>query len=144
MNDYSTNLEEYIIGFGGFFFKSKDPIALTKWYQNKLGFTTQVPYTLDDTAINFKWRGFNGVNQNTVWAPFTEGDKYFSPSNKEWMINLIVKDLEGLLSKLVAKGVQQIGEIQEAPYGKFAWIMDPEDNKIELWEPNKEFFADKY
>jgi len=144
MTDHSSILDDYIVGFGGFFFKSKDPEALTIWYQKILGFTTQVPYTSDDSAISFKWKSFDGENQNTVWAPFEENTNYFSPSEKEWMINLIVKDIEILLAKLIAQGVQIIGKIKEAPYGKFAWILDPENNKIELWEPNRDFFADKY
>lgn len=144
MNDHSSILHDHIVGFGGFFFKSKDPEGLTQWYQEKLGFTTQVPYTDDDSAITFRWKSFDGVNQNTVWAPFKEGGDYFAPSKKEWMINLIVKDIDLLISKLVAQGVAQIGKIEEESYGKFAWILDPEDNKIELWEPNREFFADKY
>jgi predicted enzyme related to lactoylglutathione lyase len=144
MTDHSSILKDHIVGFGGFFFKSKDPAALTQWYQEKLGFATQVPYTPDDSAISFKWKSFDGDNQNTVWSPFNETSEYFSPSKKEWMINLIVKDIEVLLSKLAAQGVKVHGDIEEAPYGKFAWILDPENNKIELWEPNKKFFADKY
>ncbi|NPD90657.1 MAG: VOC family protein [Asgard group archaeon] len=144
MNKHSSILTDHIVGFGGFFFKSKDPKGLTKWCQELLGFTTQVPYTKEDTAITFRWKSFDGVNQNTVWAPFKEGGDYFAPSQKKWMINLIVKDIEQLLTKLLAQGVQQIGKIEEESYGKFAWILDPEDNKIELWEPNREFFADKY
>lgn len=144
MNDHSSILTDHIVGFGGFFFKSSDPASLTQWYQAVLGFSTQVPYSVDDTAITFRWKSFDGVNQNTVWAPFKEGSEYFAPSQKEWMINLIVKDIEELITKLTALGVQQIGKIEEESYGKFAWILDPEGNKIELWEPNKEFFADKY
>jgi predicted enzyme related to lactoylglutathione lyase len=144
MNKHSSILNDHIVGFGGFFFKSKDPQSLTQWYQKMLGFTTQVPYTEDDSAITFRWKSFDDVNQNTVWAPFKEGGDYFAPSKKEWMINLIVKDIEGLLTKLTVQGVQQIGKIEEESYGKFAWILDPEDNKIEFWEPNREFFAEKY
>jgi predicted enzyme related to lactoylglutathione lyase len=144
MNDSSSFLDDHIIGFGGFFFLSKDPQALTSWYKEKLGFTTQVPYTKDDSAITFRWKSFDGVNQNTVWAPFKEDGGYFAPSKKEWMINIIVKDIEALLAKLTTQGIQQIGKIEEESYGKFAWILDPENNKIEFWEPNREFFADKY
>jgi len=144
MNKHSSILHDHIVGFGGFFFKSQDPKGLTKWYQEMLGFTTQVPYSDDDTAITFRWKSLDGINQNTVWAPFKEDGDYFAPSEKEWMINLIVKEIEELITKLTALGIQQIGEIEEKPYGKFAWILDPESNKIELWEPNSEFFADKY
>lgn len=144
MTEHSSILEDHIVGFGGFFFRSKDPEALTKWYQEKLGFTTQVPFSDDDTAIIFKWKSFDGENQSTVWAPFKDDTDYFGSNKKEWMINLIVKDIEILLEKLADQAVKQVGKIEEFYYGKFARILDPEGNKIELWEPNREFFVDKY
>ena len=142
MNTPTTR--HHILGIGGIFFKSRDPKKLTKWYESLLGFAPQVPYSEDDTAITFKWRTFEGENHNTVWAPFNEDTNYFDPSNQSFMINYIVKDLVGLLEKLNKQGIQIIESIKEYPYGKFASILDIENNKVEFWEPNSDFFKDKY
>ncbi|MHA2168774.1 MAG: VOC family protein, partial [Candidatus Kariarchaeaceae archaeon] len=98
----------------------------------------------DDTAITFGWKTFDGENNNTVWAPFKEDTEYFSPSKKEWMLNYVVKDIEGLLAKLKKKGIERVGKLDTYEYGKFVRILDPEGNKIEFWEPDSEFFKDKY
>ena len=140
----SLTVEDHIIGIGGIFFKSKDPEKLTEWYKSTLGFSVQVPYSEDDTAITFKWKTFEDENQNTVWAPFSKDTTYFAPSDKNFMINYIVKDIEGLLVKLKEKGIKQISPIKSYPYGKFTSILDIENNKIEFWEPDTEFFKDKY
>ncbi|HUT82796.1 MAG TPA: VOC family protein [Candidatus Bathyarchaeia archaeon] len=139
-----TAIKDHIIGIGGIFFKSKNPDKLTDWYKSTLGFSVQVPYSEDDTAITFKWKTFEGENHNTVWAPFKEDTDYFAPSHKNFMINYIVKDIEGLILKLEQKGVKLIDHLKEYPYGKFASILDIEENKIEFWEPNMDFFKDKY
>ncbi|NHJ86339.1 MAG: VOC family protein [Asgard group archaeon] len=140
----NISIETHIIGIGGIFFKSKNPDELVEWYKSTLGFSVQVPYTKDDTAISFRWKSFDGENQNTVWAPFKEDTTYFSPSQKNFMINYIVKDLDGLMLKLEKKGIKSNDSIKEYPYGRFTSIMDIEGNKIEFWEPNREYFKDKY
>ena len=140
----TTSIRDHILGIGGIFFKSKNPNLLTQWYIDNLGFSPRVPYSSDDTAITFKWRTFEGDNQNTVWAPFREETDYFQPSSKSFMINYIVRDIDELLTKLRQKGIQTVESIKEYPYGKFASILDIEGNKIEFWEPNREFFKDKY
>jgi hypothetical protein len=71
----------------------------------------------------------------TVWSPFKQDTQYFAPSEKPFMINYRVENLIELLASLKEEGVQQVGEMEVHPYGKFAWIMDPEGRKIELWEP---------
>ena len=139
-----STIKSHIVGIGGIFFKSKDPDKLIEWYKSVLGFEAQVPYSEDDTAITFKWKSSNGTNQNTVWAPFKEDTNYFDPSDRQFMINYIVKDIEGLISKLKAKGIKPINKIRKYPYGRFASILDIENNKIEFWEPDKEFFQEKY
>lgn len=140
----SITIKDHIVGIGGIFFKSKNPKKLTEWYESLLGFTPQVPYNDKDTVITFKWRTFDGANHNTVWAPFKENTTYFAPSKQSFMINYIVKDLAGLLDKLIKQGIQIIDSVKEYPYGKFASILDIEGNKIEFWEPNQDFFKDKY
>ncbi|MBR9922913.1 MAG: VOC family protein [Bacteroidetes bacterium] len=117
-----------VTGVGGIFIKSEDPKALQAWYVKHLGF----PET-EDGFILF-------VNEpkkrtHTVWSAFPENTTYFAPSNKECMFNFRVENLVELLKVLKDEGVQIEGEIQEESYGKFGWIMDPEGNKIELWEP---------
>ena len=134
----------HIIGIGGIFFKSKNPGELQNWYKDHLGFSTQTPYMDGDDAITFKWRNWDGISENTVWAPFPNDTTYFEPSEKEFMINYIVKDLEGLLEKLKIKGIIPIGSVSTHPFGKFVQIVDPEGNKIEFWEPDRGHFADKY
>ena len=77
----------------------------------------------------------------TQWSPFSEDTDYFSPSEKQFMMNFRVENLEELMAQLKEEGVTIIGEIQEYDYGKFGWILDPEGNKIELWEPVDSAFS---
>lgn len=74
----------------------------------------------------------------TIWSPFKEDTQYISPSKKDSMFNFIVEDLDALLKTLEEEGIDQVGEMENSEFGKLAWIMDPEDNKIELWEPPAE------
>jgi len=125
---------EKVTGIGGIFFKSDDPAKLKEWYAKHLG--------IGDTT--FQWNDLNTpdakVAAQTVWAPFKNDTTYFSPGNKPYMVNYRVKDLVALLKSLQLQGVQQVGNVDEASYGKFGWIMDPEGNKIELWEPKDDGF----
>lgn len=88
----------------------------------------------------FKWRQFQNPEHegNTIWSPFPENTDYFHPAKKEFMFNYRVENLEELLEVLKKEGVKIIGQMETYPYGKFGWIMDPEGNKIELWEPTDE------
>lgn len=70
-----------------------------------------------------------------MWAPFKADSEYFDPSEKDFMINFRVSDLDGLLKKLKSEGIEQVGKMAEYDFGRFAWIIDPEGTKIELWEP---------
>ena len=119
-----------ITGVGGIFFKSRDRDRLTSWYKDTLGF----PF--DGTGTSFLFREHDDPKREGyfVWGPFKRETDYFRPSGKEYMINLRVRGLETLLKRLAEAGVEQIGETEEYEYGKFAWIMDPEGTKIELWE----------
>ncbi len=123
-----------VVGIGGVFFKCKDPEKMRKWYSNHLGLNT------DQYGTVFV-SGKDDVQQSfTTWSPFDKDTDYFLPSKKEFMFNYRVADLDQLLPVLKEEGVIVVGEIQYFEYGKFAHIMDPEDNKIELWEPNESEF----
>lgn len=118
---------ERVTGIGGVFFKSNDPNEIKNWYSKHLGING-----------TFRWNDLNitdpKVPAYTIWSPFKNDTKYFSPSEKSYMFNYRVKDLDGLLSKLKTEGVTVVGEPETYTYGKFGWIMDPDGNKIELWE----------
>lgn len=120
-----------VTGIGGIFFKSKDPKAITEWYAKNLGLQTN-PY-----GANFEWyEDAEGKKKaETQWAPFGDDTKYFEPSAKEFMINYRVENLEALVEELKANDVKLVDEIQTFDYGKFIHILDPDGNKIELWEP---------
>lgn len=119
-----------VTGIGGIFFKSADPAATREWYAKHLGFSTNQYGTM------FEWRDAENPEKTgtTVWNPFKQDTTYFAPSAKEFMLNLRVDDLEWLLGELKKEGIEQVGEMEVSDYGKFAHIIDPEGNKIELWE----------
>ncbi len=120
-----------VTGIGGVFFKCKDPKKITEWYHAHLGLNTN-PY-----GATFDWyEGSDSTKKGqTQWSPFSETTKYFEPSAKEFMINYRVDDLEALVEELKKQGVTIVDKIEVFEYGKFIHIMDPEGNKIELWEP---------
>jgi D-3-phosphoglycerate dehydrogenase / 2-oxoglutarate reductase len=121
--------EKRVTGIGGIFFKSNNPKELVSWYAKHLGLAT------DEYGSTFLWKDNNGNNCSTQWAPFATDTSYFEPSEKQFMQNFRVNDLEILLKKLADEGVTIIGEMETYEYGKFGWILDFEGNKIELWEP---------
>ncbi len=120
-----------VTGFGGLFFKCEDPAGIRKWYSTHLGLSG------DEYGTTFEWRKAESPDEKgyTIWSPFKKDTQYFSPSEKDFMINFMVENLEQLLGVLKDEGVVILDEIQVYDYGKFAHIMDPEGNKIELWEP---------
>ncbi|SRX72485.1 VOC family protein [Aequorivita antarctica] len=122
-------MEKRVTGIGGIFFKTKDPNKTKEWYKNHLGLNT------DNYGFTFWWQDENGNKCSTQWSPFNVDTKYFSPSEKEFMMNYRVENLEELLKVLKEEGVTIVGEMETYDYGKFGWILDPEGNKIELWEP---------
>lgn len=123
-----------VIGLGGPFIKAKDPKALTAWYNKHLGITFH-----NDSYTMFQFTDETGKPSPgyNVFSFFKEDSSYFAPSDKQVMINLIVHDLFGLIEKLKEEGVTIVGEPMDEEYGKFIWVLDPEGNKIELWEPPK-------
>jgi phosphoglycerate dehydrogenase-like enzyme/predicted enzyme related to lactoylglutathione lyase len=122
-------MESRVTGIGGIFFKSKNPKELVAWYGKHLGLKT------DDYGSTFWWKDQSGKDCSTQWSPFSNDTNYFDPSEKEFMQNFRVHDLENLLKKLSDEGVTIVGEMESYDYGKFGWILDIEGNKIELWEP---------
>lgn len=118
-------------GIGGIFFKCKDPDKMKKWYKVHLGLQT------DKYGTSFEWRQASDSTKKgfTQWSPFKESTTYFEPSEKDFMINYRVADLETLVKTLKKEGVTVVDEIETYDYGKFVHIMDIEGNKIELWEP---------
>jgi predicted enzyme related to lactoylglutathione lyase len=120
-----------VTGIGGIFFKCKDPKALREWYKTHLGID------VNDYGASFEWAAMTESNQKGLvqWSPFSDTTKYFEPSTREFMINYTVADLEALVAELKKEGVTIVDEIATYDYGKFVHIMDPEGNKIELWEP---------
>ncbi len=120
-----------VTGLGGVFFKCQDPEKMNEWYKTHLGIDT------GKYGASFGWRDLDLPEKKglTAWNTFPAGTKYFDPSTKPFMLNYRVANLRGLLEILRQEGVTIVGEVQEYDYGKFGWIMDPEGNKIELWEP---------
>ncbi len=124
-----------VTSIGGIFFKCKDPNKMKEWYSKNLGLKT------DEYGTMFMSRNIDNPDQKEYlqWSPFSETTKYFEPSQKEFMINYCVENLEALLEELRKGGVQIVDTVEKYDYGKFIHIMDPEGNKIELWEPNYDF-----
>ena len=121
-----------VTGLGGIFFKCKNPAAIREWYNTNLGLHT------NSYGAVFEWyQGADSTRKGfTQWSPFPENTKYFAPSTKDFMINYRVENLEALVETLKQNGVTPLDTIQSYDYGKFVHILDPEGNKIELWEPN--------
>ena len=133
MNDTTPK----VTGIGGIFFVSTNPQEIREWYGTNLGLA------IDDYGSPFEFRNANRPEEINYlrWSPFEVGTDYFKPSEKEFMINYRVQNIEGLLFKLKENGVTIVDDIEEFEYGKFVHIMDPEGNKIELWEPIDSFFT---
>jgi len=126
-----------VTGIGGIFFHSKNPKGTNEWYGKNLGLA------IDQWGSPFEFRNANRPEEINYlrWSPFEETTDYFKPSEKQFMINYRVNDMEGLVKKLRANGVTIVDDIQEFEYGKFVHIMDNEGNKIELWEPIDSVFT---
>ena len=136
----SNNANKKVIGIGGIFFKSKDPQKIKDWYEKNLGLK------MNEYGAMFEFRSTDEPDKNGYlqWSLFKEDTKYFHPSKKEFMVNYRVADLESLLEELEAAGVEIVDTIETYEYGKFLHIMDPEGNKIELWEPVDSVFTKLY
>ena len=119
-----------VTGIGGVFFKAKDPEKLRGWYQKHLGLEFD---SYGSVVFNCPP---NGEPAQTVWSLFPADTKYFDPSSAPFMINYRVENLAELLEQLRSEGVEVDKPMEEFEYGRFGWVMDPEGNRIELWEPS--------
>lgn len=130
---HSHNGEKHmdrVTGIGGVFIKAKDPAMMRNWYKKHLGIDVQVW-----GGASFRWVDSSGrpTGGTTAWSV---GDgKNFAPSSSAFMINYRVSDLHDLMAALRAEGCEVLEKTEESEYGKFGWVMDPEGNKVELWQP---------
>jgi len=121
-----------VTGIGGIFFQAQDPAAMHAWYKTHLGIDVQ---SWGGTA--FTWADSDGsaMKGTTVWSIGKAGGDHFAPSKAPFMINYRVDDLDALLAALRAEGCNVLDKTDDSEYGKFGWVMDPEGNKVELWQP---------
>ncbi|MHB1311135.1 MAG: VOC family protein [Gemmatimonadaceae bacterium] len=121
-----------VTGMGGVFFKAKDPKALGAWYRTHLGMNVA-----EWGGVAFSWvtpENPSGTG-TTMWSPFKEDTTYFAPSAQPFMLNFRVHDLRALVAALREEGCDVDDKVDESEYGTFGWVMDPEGNRIELWQP---------
>jgi len=118
-----------VLGIGGVFFKSSDPEKLYDWYERWLGLPADPQSGIAFMPQDMPKNGF------TVWSAFRSTTTYFAPSKKGFMFNLVVDDLDEALRQVKEGGARIIGAVEEYDYGRFGWFMDPDGNKVELWEP---------
>jgi predicted enzyme related to lactoylglutathione lyase len=126
-----------VTGLGGIFFFSDNPEQTRQWYAQNLGLA------VNEYGSSFEFRNAHRPEEINYlqWSPFKKGSEYFQPSNKEFMINYRVQHIEALVENLKANGVTILDDIESFDYGKFVHIMDPEGNKIELWDPVDSVFT---
>ena len=122
---------ERVMGIGGIFFKTRDKDRLSAWYRDNLG----VPLEGWGGAV-FTWADNDPTGDAcTVWSPFASDTEYFAPSTSDFMVNFRVRDLDALLAQLRTNGCDVDDKTEASELGKFGWVMDPDGNRIELWEP---------
>ena len=119
-----------VTGIGGIFFKAADPAALGAWYRDHLGLDVA-----DWGGAVFSWGGPDSPSGMTLWTPFAQDTDYLEPSKAPFMINFRVADLDALLAALREEGCQVVDKTESSEFGRFGWVIDPEGNKVELWEP---------
>ena len=121
-----------VTGIGGIFFQSSDPAALGAWYKEHLGIDVQ-----EWGGAAFSWTDEEGkpTGGTTIWSVGSAAQTPFAPGTAPFMVNYRVADVHGLVRALKAEGCTVLDKVDESEYGKFAWVLDPDGNKIELWEP---------
>lgn len=121
-----------VTGIGGIFFRARDPVALREWYRTHLGIDVQ-----EWGGAAFTWTDESGkpAGGTTVWSIGGGEDDCFAPSSAPFMVNYRVADLASLLQTLRDEGCNVLEKTDDSEYGKFGWVMDPEGNKVELWQP---------
>lgn len=118
-----------VLGVGGVFFKSTHPRRLAKWYSRHLGMALEMK-----TGASFKPEDMP-EGSVTVWSVFPSRTRYFGPSTRPFMVNLVVDNLEEALDQVRRGGGRIVGDVQDHSYGRFGWFLDPDRNKVELWQP---------
>jgi catechol 2,3-dioxygenase-like lactoylglutathione lyase family enzyme len=126
---------KHVLGVGGIFFKANDPEKLGEWYRKHLGLELEEFGGVVFRQPEIPPDQLPKREAYLTWSPFPADTGYFSPSKKEFMINFRVADLDALLKELRAQGVEVDESSEKSEFGSFAWVMDPEGNRIELWEP---------
>ncbi|WP_138379095.1 VOC family protein [Luteithermobacter gelatinilyticus] len=121
-----------VLGPGGFFFKVNDPENLKQWYSRHLGLAFD---EYGGVKFDFAEQAQSDRESYVLWGMFRADTDYFGPHKHDFMFNFRVDDLDGILERLAAEGVEILPEREEEYYGRFAWVLDPEGHKIELWEP---------
>lgn len=121
-----------VTGIGGIFFKAKDPGALQEWYKRHLGIDVQ-----EWGGTAFQWTDGDGnpVGGSTIWSVAAQDAPNFAPSEASFMVNYRVEDAKALAKVLREEGCDVLDEVHESDFGVFAWVIDPEGNKVELWQP---------
>lgn len=121
-----------VTGIGGIFFKAKDPAALQAWYKRHLGIDVQAW-----GGAAFRWADDTGapVAGTTIWSIGSSGGETFAPGTASFMVNYRVEDARALAQVLREEGCNVLDKIDDSEYGVFAWVIDPEGNKVELWQP---------
>ncbi|MFA6113635.1 MAG: VOC family protein [Sphingomonas sp.] len=120
-----------ITGVGGIFVKSKDPKALAAWYRDVLGIKVEA-YGV--AMLRYDAPGHPPL---LAWNALKQGSTYLAPSTREFMLDFAVDDMDAFLARLKAKGVEILKRDDSDPSGRFAWILDPDGTKIELWQPKE-------
>ena len=121
-----------VTGIGGIFFKAKDPAALGAWYKTHLGIDVQV---WGGAAFRWTDEAGNPTAGTTAWCINSADSDSFAPSQSSFMVNYRVADLAALLDALRREGCKVLDKTDDSEYGKFGWVIDPEGNKLELWQP---------
>ncbi|MCB9662944.1 MAG: VOC family protein [Alphaproteobacteria bacterium] len=124
---------ERVRGIGGIFFKARDPAALGAWYRDHLG--VDVDPTWGGCAFTWRDHDTGSAPASTIWSPFKEDTTYFAPSTASFMVNFRVDDLDAMLAQLRAAGCDVDERVERSEFGAFGWVMDPEGNRVELWQP---------
>ncbi len=121
-----------VTGIGGIFFKAKDPVGLRAWYQKHLGIDVQVW-----GGAAFRWTDSeeNPIGGTTIWNISDANSENYAPGTASFMVNYRVANLQALVAALRKEGCNVLEKTDDSEYGKFGWVIDPEGNKIELWEP---------
>jgi len=121
-----------VTGIGGIFFHAKDPVALRAWYREHLGIDVQA---WGGTAFAWADAEGNPTSGSTIWSISAADGDDFAPGKSPFVINYRVADLDALLQALRDEGCDVLEETSDSDYGKFGWVVDPEGNKVELWQP---------